>query len=158
MGQKNPPSESAGHGEGPAIVRMELARIIIRETEDAHQVELRELDPAPGSGGPRTFPIVIGLNEAAAIERRLMGEIPMRPQTHELLAEVVERLGYSLDAVVIHTLRDHTFFAKLVLRDRRTDRVVEVDSRPSDALALGAADDVPLFVAEEVLAEAARVP
>lgn len=141
---------------GPTAVRMELSRIVIRETEDAHQVELRELDPPDGQS-PRTFPIVIGLHEAAAIERRLMGEVPMRPQTHELLAQVVEKVGFALDAVVIHDLRDHTFFARLVLRDRRTDRRVEVDSRPSDALALGAADDVPVYVSEDVLAEAAQV-
>ncbi|MEM7577289.1 MAG: bifunctional nuclease family protein [Planctomycetota bacterium] len=155
MGQFSSGFGSGGDGEGPAVVRMELARIIIRETEDAHQVELRESDPPHGST-PRTFPIVIGLHEAAAIERRLMGEIPMRPQTHELLAEVVDRLDFSLDAVVIHALRDHTFFAKLVLRNRQTDHTVEVDSRPSDALALGAADEVPVFVAEEVLTDAAR--
>ncbi|MEM1027074.1 MAG: bifunctional nuclease family protein [Planctomycetota bacterium] len=148
-------SSNGGFEPNGTAVRMELARVIIRETEDAHQVELRETDP-PAGQAPRTFPIVIGLHEAAAIERRLMGEIPMRPQTHELLAEVVDRLDYALDAVVIHELRDHTFFAKLVLRNRQTDRSVEVDSRPSDALALGAADDVPVFVAEAVLADAAR--
>ncbi len=64
-------------------VRMELSRILIRENVDAHVVELREAD------GERVFPIVIGLNEAAAINRRLMGEEPPRPQTHELLANII---------------------------------------------------------------------
>jgi bifunctional DNase/RNase len=150
------PQDSGQYGSDPEppAIRMELARIVIRETEDAHQVELREADP-PDDRPARTFPIVIGLHEAAAIERRLLGEIPQRPQTHELLAHTIESLGHAIDAVVIHALRDHTFFAKLVLRDRRTDRIVEVDSRPSDALALGAADDVPVYVAQAVLADAA---
>ncbi|MEM8494648.1 MAG: hypothetical protein AAF663_04605, partial [Planctomycetota bacterium] len=71
-------SSNGGFESNGTAVRMELARVIIRETEDAHQVELRETNPPQGSE-PRTFPIVIGLHEAAAIERRLMGEIPMRP-------------------------------------------------------------------------------
>ncbi len=136
-------------------VQMELSRVVIRETEDAHHVELREVEPVDGQ--PRTFPIVIGLTEAAAIERRLMGQVPIRPQTHELLSDVIDSLGYELDAVVIHELRDHTFFARLVLRSRQTGDAVEVDSRPSDALALGADHDVPIYVAESVLAEAGQV-
>ena len=64
-------------------VQMELSRILIRETDDMHIVELREVD------GERVFPIVIGLTEAAAIERRLMGQAPPRPLTHELLADVI---------------------------------------------------------------------
>lgn len=136
-------------------VQMELARVVIRETEDAHHVELREVEPE--NGHPRMFPIVIGLNEAAAIERRLMGQVPIRPQTHELLSDVIDQLGYELDCVLIHELRDHTFYARLVLQNRETDDLVEIDSRPSDALALGADHDVPIYVAESVLAEAGQV-
>ena len=74
-------------------IRMELSRILIRESVDAHVVELREQD------GERVFPIVIGLNEAAAINRRLMGEAPPRPQTHELLANIIQqhhRAGFAV--------------------------------------------------------------
>lgn len=129
-------------------VRCELARILIRETDDTHIVELREVD------GERIFPIVIGLTEAAAIERRLMGQEPPRPQTHELLANVVEELGYSIEKVVINDLQNRTFYARLHLR--RDESVVEIDSRPSDALALGAASDVPIYVADHVLEEVCR--
>ncbi|HEX7009947.1 MAG TPA: bifunctional nuclease family protein [Phycisphaeraceae bacterium] len=129
-------------------VRVELARILIRETDDTHIVELREVD------GERTFPIVIGLNEAAAIERRLMGQEPPRPQTHELLANVIEKLGYHLEKVVINDLRNHTFYARLHLR--KGDEVVDIDSRPSDAIALGAASEVPIYVEEHVLDEVTR--
>ncbi len=127
-------------------VRMELARILIRETDDTHVVELREAD------GDRVFPIVIGLHEAAAIERRLMGQRPPRPQTHELLASIIEHLGCSIDRVLINDLRDHTFFARLILR-RGNSEEVDIDSRPSDAIALGVANDVPIYVAEHVLDE-----
>ena len=129
-------------------VRMELARVLIRETDDTHIVELREVD------GERVFPIVIGLNEAAAIERRLMGQEPLRPQTHELLASVIEHLGCTIDRVIINDLRDHTFFARLWLR--RGDEVVDIDARPSDAIALGVATDVPIFVEHHVLDEVCR--
>lgn len=129
-------------------VRCELAQILIRDTDDTHIVELREVE------GERTFPIVIGLNEAAAIQRRLMGEEPPRPQTHELLARVVEQLGYHIEKVVINDLQSHTFYARLHLR--RGEDAVDIDSRPSDALALGAASDVPIYVADHVLDEVCR--
>ncbi|MEX0654507.1 MAG: bifunctional nuclease family protein [Phycisphaeraceae bacterium] len=130
-------------------VRVELARILIRETDDTHIVELREVD------GERTFPIVIGLTEAAAINRRLMGETPPRPQTHELLANLIEQLGYRLTRVVINDLRNHTFYARLVLE--KENETIDIDSRPSDAIAIGVATDVPLFVEEHVFDEVSRV-
>lgn len=130
-------------------VRMELARILIRETNDTHVVELREVE------GSRIFPIVIGINEAAAIERRLMGQAPPRPQTHELLASVVEALGASVDRVIISDIKNHTFFARLILR--QGDRLVDVDSRPSDAIALGVATEVPIYVEDHVLDEVCKV-
>ena len=127
-------------------IRMELARILIRETDDTHVVELREVD------GDRIFPIVIGFNEAFAIERRLMGQVPPRPQTHELLANVIEELGYSLDHVVINDLRNHTFFARLMLRNGEGE-MKDIDSRPSDALAIGVATEAPIYVEDHVLDE-----
>lgn len=137
-------------------VQMELARILISETEDTHYLELREVDPI---GEPRTFPIVIGFHEAAAIERRLMGQVPPRPQTHELLADIIDKLGYRLEEVVINDLSDHTFFARLHLRNRENpEDMRDIDSRPSDAIALGVAGEVPIYVAESVLDEISRTP
>ncbi len=131
-------------------VQVELARILIRETDDTHIVELREVD------GERLFPIVIGLNEAAAIERRLMHQTPPRPQTHDLLANLIDQLGYDLVRVTINDLRNHTFYARLHLQRQETGETIEIDSRPSDALALGVAGDVPIYVAEHVLDEVCR--
>lgn len=130
-------------------VRMELSRILIRETDDTHIVELREADVDPDRA--RVFPIVIGLYEAAAIERRLMGHEPPRPQTHELLAKVINQLDAVIDHVIINDLQHHTFFARLILK--RDGQQIDVDSRPSDAIALGVAIEAPIFVAEHVLDE-----
>ena len=134
-------------------IRMELSRILILETNDHHVVELRE------SEGERILPIQIGLTEAAAIERRLMGHEPPRPQTHELLASIIEQLGYRLERVVINDLRNHTFYARLHLipSNGGGGDMVDIDSRPSDAIALGIATEVPIFVEDHVL-EAAHRP
>ena len=82
-------------GSESMAVPVELSRILIRETEDSHIVELKEVE------GERYFPIVIGLNEAAAIKRRLMNDEPPRPQTHELLATIIDELGATVDKVII---------------------------------------------------------
>ncbi|MBX3354649.1 MAG: bifunctional nuclease family protein [Phycisphaeraceae bacterium] len=129
---------------------MQLSRIFIREMSDMQIIELSE-----GEGG-RSFPIVIGLPEAFAIERRLKGiEVP-RPQTHDLLASVIRSLGGTLRRIEIDDLREGTFFAKLVIE--HSGEEIRVDSRPSDAIALGVAQDVPILVDEEVLEEASRAP
>lgn len=130
-------------------IKMELCRVLIRETDDTHVVELRE--SGVDEEQARVFPIVIGLNEAAAIERRLMGQVPPRPQTHELLDSVIAELGYELNRIEICDLREHTFFARLYLRSG--SEMVGIDARPSDAIALGATGDVPIYVAEHVLDE-----
>lgn len=126
-------------------IRMELSRILIREITDAQFIELREVD------GDRTFPIVVGKPEAYAIERRLKGVEPPRPQTHELLATLMERLGGSLKKILIDDLTEGTFYAKLHIEQDGVEH--EIDCRPSDAIALGVAMDVPIFVAEHVLDE-----
>ncbi|MEX0777991.1 MAG: bifunctional nuclease family protein [Phycisphaeraceae bacterium] len=131
-----------------AAIRMELARILIRENADAHVVELREV------GGERVFPIVIGLNEAMAVERRLMGQEPPRPYTHELMASIIEALDARIERIVINDLKDHTFYARLILK--RNGETVDIDSRPSDAIALGVANEVPIFVEDHVLDEVYR--
>ena len=124
-------------------VEMQLARIIISENDDQQIIVLKEID------GQRHFPIVIGISEAAAIDRRLKKRSVPRPPTHELLASVIEQLGGKVERVVINDLRDRTFFA--LLHIRQGDKVLQVDSRPSDAIALGIGHNVPIFVEEKVL-------
>ncbi|UCG48635.1 MAG: bifunctional nuclease family protein [Phycisphaerales bacterium] len=120
----------------------ELSRIIINETSDQQIIVIKERH------GERSFPIVIGIVEIFAIDRRLKGIKPPRPMTHDLLANVIEGLGASIDKIVINDLRNHTFYAKIHLSlDGRT---IQIDSRPSDAIALGAATSAPIFVADHV--------
>jgi hypothetical protein len=141
-------------------VRMELSRILIRDLNDMQIIELREVtgdqgDPDPSAPAARTFPIVIGLPEAQAIERRLKGISIKRPQTHDLLASVVESLGATLESITVNDLNDHTFYATLDVRKADGERI-HIDSRPSDAIAIGIAGGVPIFVAEHVLDAATR--
>jgi uncharacterized protein len=130
-------------------VPMELSRIFIREMTDMQIIELTEV------GGSRSFPIVIGLPEAFAIERRLKGQAIPRPQTHDLCASIIRELGGELISIRINDLSGGTFFARLVVRT--DDGEIEIDSRPSDAIALGVAEGVPILVEESVL-EAANQP
>lgn len=129
-------------------VRCDLARIVIFEDRDQQNILLRE------RGGMRILPIVIGSSEALAIDRRLKGLSPPRPHTHELLTAVISGLNAELEKIVITDLRDGTFFAKLVLRQQ--GEIVEIDCRPSDAIALGVGCDTPLYVEEQVLRDAAN--
>ncbi len=129
-------------------VRMDLAQIVISETRDQQLIVLRERN------GERVLPIVIGLTEALAIDRRVKGVQLQRPMTHDLLANVIESLSAELEKIVVNDLQDHTFYAKLVIR--RQGELIEVDSRPSDAIALGVAGEVPIYVEDHVLKEVAQ--
>ena len=131
-------------------VRMDLARIVISDTSEQQIIYLKE------RSGDRQFPVVIGVNEAHAIDRRVKNLTTPRPLTHDLLADVIGELGGDLERIVIHDLRDHVFYAKLVIRCR--GQLVEVDSRPSDAIALGVASDTPIYVADSVLRQVCENP
>ena len=131
-------------------VAMELSRIIISEINDQQVIYLKEID------GPRTFPILIGIFEATSIDRRVKGFEAPRPLTHDLLVGAVEALGGEFQDVVISELREHTYFAKL--RVRANGELIEVDARPSDAIAVAVTCDpaLPIWVSEEVLEEASN--
>lgn len=124
---------------------MELTRIIINESSDSHIIFLKEVD------GERMFPIVIGYYEATSIERRVKNVSTQRPLTHDLLANAIDLLGGDLQDIYINELREHTYFAKL--RIRHEGEIIEVDSRPSDAIALAVTVDVPIYVAEDIIEE-----
>jgi bifunctional DNase/RNase len=123
-------------------VEVELSRIIINETSDQQVIVLKERH------GERSFPIVIGIVEIFAIDRRLKGIKPPRPMTHDLLDSVIENLGVKIEKIVINDLRNHTFYANIHLSSN--GRTVKIDSRPSDAIALGVASNAPIYVAEHV--------
>lgn len=127
------------------------------------QVEISGLHQAPtGTGayalilketnGNRRLPIIIGAFEAQSIAMALDGIKPPRPLTHDLMINLIEALGASLIEIVIDELRDNTFYAKLVLDI--SSMTQEIDSRPSDAIALAVRYKCPIFVNELVLREA----
>ncbi len=126
-------------------VHMELSRIIISEINDQQVIYLKEVE------GERTFPILIGIFEATSIDRRVKQYPSPRPLTHDLLVSIVENLGAELQDVVISELREHTYFAKL--RVRHEGELIEIDARPSDAIAVAVTCDpqLPIYVSEEVL-------
>lgn len=130
---------------------MTLSRILITELQDLQIIELCEED------GDRTFPILIGINEAEAIRRRFTGIQLKRPLTHELMESVIRELGGELESISITDLSDHTFFATLNVR-LATGELAEVDARPSDAIAMVVGRDLPIYVAEHVLEEATSEP
>jgi uncharacterized protein len=115
----------------------------------AYALILREAE------GPRRLPIIIGAFEAQAIALEIEGIKPPRPMTHDLIKDVIDTLGYTITEVTITELREGTFYAQLALDTSVGDHV---DSRPSDAIALAVRYGVPIFVSEDVLAEAAFIP
>ena len=134
---------------------------------DKIQVDILGLSPtpAPGGGGyalilkeiggERRLPIIIGTFEAQHIALELEGIKPPRPLTHDLLRNIIEQLGFSISHVYINELRDGTFFAKIKMD---VGSMEEIDSRPSDAIALALKFSVPIYVSEEVMNEVAFIP
>ena len=128
-------------------VKMELTRVIVSEINDQQAIYLKEVD------GARKFPILVGEFEAGIINRRLLEEPPFRPLTHDLLRLAIESLGGEPQEVEVTEMKDHIYFA--VLKVKQNDQLLEIDCRPSDAVALSVHYDppLPIFVAEEVLSE-----
>ena len=129
-------------------VEAELSKIIINEASDQQIIVLKERN------GPRSFPIVIGIVEVFAIDRRLKGIKPPRPMTHELLENIIDGLGAKIEKIVITDLRNHTFYAAIHLR--LNGEAFEIDSRPSDAMALSAGTKAPIYVDESVFDKASQ--
>ena len=126
---------------------MELIGVRIEMPSSSPIMLLREVD------GLRVLPIFIGPPEATAIAFALEEVVTPRPMTHDLLRNVLDDLGVSLEKVTVTELREGTFIAELELNAR--DGVHTISSRPSDAIALAARTGSPIFAAEAVLDEAA---
>jgi hypothetical protein len=132
---------------GPdGLVEMVVESVRVHMLSSRHVVILKEAERE------RYLPIWIGPWEASAIAMKLQGLVPERPLTHDLFAATLEELGVRIDRVVISTLAEETFHARLHLDSG--GRLVEVDSRPSDALALAVRSGVRIFASEAVLDQA----
>jgi len=107
-------------------------------------------------GGDRRLPIIIGSFEAQAIALEIEGIKPPRPLTHDLIKNILDGLGVTITEVVVTDLRDGTFYAKIYLE--LNGMTYEIDSRPSDAIAVALRCGVPIYVNEEVMEEASFAP
>jgi len=129
------------------LVEVTLSKIMIDETREEQVIVLTE------KSGTRSFPIIISIFEATAISLRIKGIDTPRPMTHDLLKNTIENLGATLEKILISDLNNNTFYARLFLKTK--NNTIEVDSRPSDAIALALRAKSPIFVAEEILTQLA---
>ncbi len=130
------------------LVECRLSKIVMSENQERQVLVLEQND------GKRSFPIVIGFSEVWAIHR-FVSEKPMpRPLTHELIGSILRTLSVSVERVIVNDLRDGIFFARLILS--RDGKHYDVDSRPSDAIAMAVQMGAPIFVEEQVLDKASQ--
>lgn len=131
------------------------------------QCEILGLSSSPSTGGAyaillkeingvRRLPIIIGAFEAQAIALEIEGIKPPRPLTHDLLKQVIDNLGANIVEVIVDELRENTFYAKILLEVSALTN--EIDSRPSDAIALAVRAQAPIYVTESVMKIASFVP
>jgi len=128
------------------MIEMKVAGIALDAATRSPIVLLRD------SSDRRALPIYIGQDQARAIMSVLENQTPPRPLTHDLFVNLLEEWDMSLERVVIHSLQDNTFYASLTLVQGETKK--ELDARPSDAIALALRTNSPIWVLEEVIADA----
>jgi hypothetical protein len=135
--------------EPQSEVRMEIKGLMLDPTSNVPIVILRD-------EAARIFlPIWIGVFEANAIALRLESVETPRPMTHDLLRSTIETIGAKVSKIVISDLRDNTFYAQIHVQTNGT--AVEIDARPSDAIALALRTEAPIFVLQPVLDKAQAV-
>lgn len=128
------------------MIRVVVDSIRVSLLTQHRVVVLRETD------SKRYLPIWIGPFEADAIAMAIQGHEPQRPMTHDLLKGLIGELGGQLVHILVNDIQDNTFFARIVIEQH--GRIIEVDARPSDAVALAVRTDVPIFVEDTVLEQA----
>jgi len=98
----------------------------------------------------KALPIWIGSAEASAIIRKIENLTVSRPMTHDLIINMIQKLGYSLDRIEINDVEKETYYATMFIRDK-DGNITEIDSRPSDAIAVAIRVDAPIFVTANVI-------
>lgn len=134
------------------MIKVKVESIRVSLINQNRLVVLRELE------GLRYLAIWIGPFEAEAITIGLKGTEIDRPLTHDLLRGAIEQLDAQIDSVMINHLQEDTFFARIVLTREGTEEALEIDARPSDAIALAVRADVAIYVAESVMDTAGQTP
>lgn len=131
------------------FLEMKIAGITLDPTTNMPIIILKDLN------GNNALPIWIGIAEASAIATKLENVDLARPMTHDLMRNILLKLEVTLEKIEVTDLRDNTFYANIYLRVG--NRVVPIDSRPSDAIALALRTDSPIYVSEEVIKKSRRV-
>lgn len=127
-----------------SLVQVDLSRMIIDEKRQDQMIVLKE------RAGKRNFPIMIGLAEASSIKMRISNLKMPRPMTHDLILTILKELDAEPEKLIIDRIVDHTFYAKLVVRNADGD-IKNIDLRPSDGVAIAVRAEIPIFVEEDVL-------
>src|SRR5919109_2231228 len=132
--------------KGRSMIRVTVDSIRVSLLTQHRVVVLREADSR------RYLPIWIGPFEADAIALALQGHEPQRPMTHDLLKSIFGELGAAISHILVNDIHDNTFFARIVVE--QGSHTIEIDARPSDAIALAVRTDVPIYVEQHVLDQA----
>ncbi|MBI5779366.1 MAG: bifunctional nuclease family protein [Planctomycetes bacterium] len=132
------------------MIQVELSRLIIDENREEQLIILKEVK------GERVFPIVIGIYEAAAIDRKIKNSKTVRPLTHDLIINILKELNYTISKIIISDLKKNTFYAKVFISTNGKE--TEIDSRPSDAIVLAVHLKTPIFVENKILDEIGTTP
>jgi bifunctional DNase/RNase len=128
------------------MIEVKINGLFLTQSQ-ASGVILKELN------GDRTLPIIIGEYEAQSIALGLENIKPPRPITHDLTLNIIDNFGAQIERVVVTELKNNTYYA--IVQIRRKMKIYEIDSRPSDAIALAVRNDIPIFVAEGVMEKGA---
>ena len=129
------------------MIEMKVMGIALDTRSGSPIVVLHDLE------NKKAIPIWIGSAEASAIIRKIEKLAVARPMTHDLVVDVVDKTGYTVDRVEINDVEEETYFATIFLM--KDDEVIEIDSRPSDAIAIAMRADAPIYVTENVLMDGA---
>ena len=129
------------------MIEMKVMGIALDTRSGSPIVVLHDLE------NKKALPIWIGSAEASAIIRKIEKLAVARPMTHDLVVDVVDKTGYTVDRVEINDVEEETYFATIFLM--KDDEVIEIDSRPSDAIAIAMRAEAPIYVTENVLMDGA---
>lgn len=129
------------------MIEMKVMGIALDTRSGSPIVVLHDLE------NKKALPIWIGSAEASAIIRKIEKLAVARPMTHDLVVDVVDKTGYTVDRVEINDVEEETYFATIFLT--KNDEVIEIDSRPSDAIAIAMRSEAPIYVTENVLMDGA---
>ncbi len=129
------------------MIEMKVMGIALDTRSGSPIVVLHDLE------NKKALPIWIGSAEASAIIRKIEKLAVARPMTHDLVVDVVDKTGYTVDRVEINDVEEETYFATIFLV--KDDEVIEIDSRPSDAIAIAMRAEAPIYVTENVLMDGA---